>query len=95
MFQLIKKIFLELLTGLNNGSNHTKFVFLINQKCMTELSLINLNLNEHIHELHYYAFVVKLDGCVGSCNSLNVLSNEVCVQEKTKEINLSMFNMIT
>ena len=35
MFELIKKTFIGLLTGLFNGSNHTKFVPLSNQKCMT------------------------------------------------------------
>ena len=35
MFGLIKKIFIGLLTGLVNGSNHTKCVSLSNQKLMT------------------------------------------------------------
>ena len=34
MFGLIKKIFIGLLTGLVNGSNHTKCVLLSNRKCM-------------------------------------------------------------
>ena len=33
MFGLIKKVFIGLLTGLVNGSNHTKYVLLSNQKC--------------------------------------------------------------
>ena len=33
MFGLIKKIFIGLLTGLVNASNHTKCVLLSNQKC--------------------------------------------------------------
>ena len=33
--------------------------------------------------------------CVGSCNTLNDLSNKVCVLSKTKDLNLSVFNMIT
>ena len=44
---------------------------------------------------HYYPFTVKLDRCVGSCNTLNDLSNKVCVPNKTEDLNLSMFNMIT
>ena len=46
MFGLIKKIFIGLLTGLVNGSNHTKCVSLNNQKCMTQPTLINLHPNE-------------------------------------------------
>ena len=44
---------------------------------------------------HYYPFTVKLDRCVGSCNTLNDLSNKVCVPNKTEDLNLSVFNMIT
>ena len=45
-------------------------------------------------ELHYYPLAVKLDRCVGSCNTLNDLSNKVCVPNKTEDLNLSMFSMI-
>ena len=43
-------------------------------------ALINLHTNEYNQEFHYYPFAVKLDKCVGSCNTLNDLSNKVCVQ---------------
>ena len=95
MFGLIKKIFIGLLTGLVNGSNHTKCTSLSNQKCMTQPSIINLHPNEYSQEFHYYPFAVKLDRCVGSCNTLNDLSNKVCVPNKTKDLNLSIFNKIT
>ena len=36
MFGLIKKILFGLLTGLVDGSNHTKCVWLSNQKCMIQ-----------------------------------------------------------
>ena len=71
MFGLIKKIFIGLLTGLVNGSNHTKCVSLSNQECMTQPTLINLHPNEYSQEFHYYQFAVKLDECVGSCNTCN------------------------
>ena len=41
MFGLIEKIFIGLLTGLVNGSNHTKCVSSSNQKCMTQPTLVN------------------------------------------------------
>ena len=37
----------------------------------------------------------KLDRCVGSCNTLNDLSNNVYVPNKTENLILSMLNMIT
>ena len=43
MFRLIKKMFTGLLTGMVNGSNHTKCVLLSNQKCMIKFTLINLH----------------------------------------------------
>ena len=95
MFRLIKKIFMGLLISIIDASNHTKCVLLSNQKCMIQPTLINLHPNEYSQEFHYYPFTVKLDKCVGSCNTLNDLSNKVCVPNKTEDLNLSMFNMIT
>ena len=87
MFQVIKEIFTELLTNVVNASSHTKFVSLSNQKCTTQPTLINLRPNE-------YPFVVNPERCAGSCNTLNALSNKVCVPNKTEDLNLSVFNMI-
>ena len=43
MFQLIKKIFIGLLSSIVNASNHTKCVWLSNQKCMIQPTLVNLH----------------------------------------------------
>ena len=95
MFGLIKKIFIGLLTDLVNGFNHTKCVLLSNQKCMIQPTLINLHPNEYSQEFHYCPFAVKLDRCVGSCNTLNNLSTKVCAPNKTEDLILSVFNTIT
>ena len=95
MFGLIKKIFVGSLTGLVNGSNHTKCVLLSNQKCMIQPTLINLHPNEYSQEFHYYPFAVNLDQYVRSCNTLNDLSNKVCIPNKTEDLNLSVFIMVT
>ena len=94
MFGLIKKIFIGLLTGLVNGYNHRKCVWLSIQKCMTQPNLINLHPNEYSQEFQYYPFTAKLDTCVGSYNTLNDSSNKKCVQNKTEDLNLSVLNMI-
>ena len=39
--------------------------------------------------------MINLDRCIGSCSTLNELSNEVCVPNKTGDLNLSVLNMIT
>ena len=70
-------------------------MLLSNQKCIIQPTVINPNHNEYSQELHYYATAVKLDRCVGNCNTLNDFSNKVCVPNKTVDLNLSVFNMIT
>ena len=95
MFEIIKKIFIGLLISITNASNHTKCTSLSNQKYMNQPTLINLHPSEYSQEFRYYPFAIKLDRCVGSCNTLNDLSNKVCVPNKIEDLNLSVFNMIT
>ena len=96
---IIKKMSILLLSNIVNGSNHTKCMSLSNQKCIVQPTLINLYPNEYSQEFHYYSFAVKLDRCVGSCNTLNYLSNKVCVKihikNKYKKINKTDDHMIT
>ena len=94
MFGLIKKIFIGLLIIVANASNHAKCILLSNQKCVNQPTLINLCSNEYSQEFHYYSFPVKLDRCVGSCYTLNDLSNEVCFPNETEGLNLSIINII-
>ena len=61
MFGFIKKIFLGLSIDLVNASNHAKCVFLTNQKCTTQPTLINLHPNEYSEGLSYYPFAISLD----------------------------------
>ena len=70
-------------------------MFLNNQKCTTQPTLVNLHLNEYTQGLCYYLFAVNLDRYVGSCNTLNDLSNNVCVPNKAEDLNRSAFNMIS
>ena len=60
-----------------------------------QLTLINEHPNEYDQELQYYPIPVKLDRCVGSCNTLNDLSNIVCVPKKTEDSNIHVFTVIT
>ena len=83
MFKLIKIMFMGLLISIVNASNHKRCVSLSNLKCEIQPTFINLHPNEYDQEFHYYPFIVKLDKCVGSYNTLNDVSNKV------------VFNMIT
>ena len=85
MFGLLKKMFIGFLTSLVvNASSHTKCVSLSNQKCEIQATFINLHPDKYSQEFHYYPLIVKWDKCVGSCNTLNNLSNKVCAPNKKK-----------
>ena len=86
MFVFIKKMFISLLTGLVNASNHTKCVSLSNKKCMTQP-------NEYAQGLNYYPFAVNSDRYVGVCNTINNLCNKLCVPNKTADLNIHVFNI--
>ena len=96
MFGLSKRMFVLLLTSIVSVSNHAKGLSLSNQKCMTQPTSINLHPNEYSQELelHYYHFAVSVDRCAGSCNTLDDVSNRVCVANETEDLNLHIFNMI-
>ena len=88
-------MFMVILASIVNASTYTKCVSLSNQKCEIQPTFINLHRNEYSQELHCYPFIVKLDKFVGSCNTLNYLTNKVCVPDKTEDLNRIVFNMIT
>ena len=88
-------MFIVLWASIVNASNHTKCVSLSDEKCKIYPTLTNLHPNEYSQELHYYPFAVKFDKCIGSCDTLNDLSNRVCVPNKTENLNTHAFNMIT
>ena len=80
------------------NSHHLANLFLYplsNKNCKIQPTLNNLHPNEYSQELHYHPFVVKINRCVGSCNTLNNLYNKVCAPNKTEDLNLSVFSMIT
>ena len=62
---------------------------------MIQSTLTNLHANKYSQALHFYLYMVKLGRCVGRCNTLNDLSNKICVPNKTEALNLSIFNIIT
>ena len=95
IFGLIKKIFIVFLTSIVNASNHAKSVLLSNRKWEIQPTPISLHPNEYSEEFHYYPFVVRLNSCTRNCNTFNDLSNKVCAPNKTENLDLSIFNMIT
>ena len=62
---------------------------------MIQPTLVNLYPDECSQGLSCYPFAINLDKCVGSCNTLNDMSNKVCVPNKTEDLSFSVFNMIS
>ena len=85
MFELIKKAFIGLFTGLVNEFNHKKCVLLRNQKCMIQPTLVNSRPNEYSQELHHRPCTVKLDRCVRSCSTKtsSIIKHVLQIKQKT------------
>ena len=56
---------------------------------------IDLNPDEYNQGLPYDLFMVNLDKCTRSCNTLDDLSSKICVSNQIGNVNLSVFNMLT
>ena len=93
MLEFIQKIIIGLLTSLVNASNHTKCVFVTDQKYTLQPTSINVHPNEYTKGLRYYPFEVNLDRVV-EVNTFTDLSIKVCVLNKIEDLNLNMLNMI-
>ena len=50
-----------------------------NEQCKTRPALTDLN----PVELNYYLFMIGLDKCSGSCDTLTEISARICVPNKT------------
>ena len=73
------------------GSLATKCMSLNNEQCRTRPFLIDSN----PVELKYYHYFVTLDKSNGSRNTLNEISDIICLSNKTENVNLNVFNLIT
>ena len=62
-----------------------------NGQCKTRPFLIDLN----IVELKHYPYIITLDKCNGSYKTLTEISDRICVANKTENVNLNVFNLIT
>ena len=82
------------LASIVNASDNIKCIFLNNQECMTQPTLINFYPNKYIQGPFYYSLAINLERSMGNCNTVNDLSNRDYVKKKT-DLNLNVFNMIT
>ena len=92
MFSFIKQVFIVLLSF--SGSLDS-IVYAQNIYPYIINNLINLHPNEYVQRLIHYPFAVNLNICIEIFNTLNYFSNRVCVPNKTKNLNLELFDMTT
>ena len=74
-----------------SGSLTTKSMSLNNEQCETRSALFDLN----SVELNCYPFIINVDKCNKTCNTLTKISGRICVPHETEELNLILINMIT
>ena len=60
-----------------------------NQEC--KIRLININSNEPI----FYPYIIKVNKCSGSCNSINDPYAKLCGPDVVKNINVKVFNLMS
>ena len=89
MFKFIIQAFVTLLSF--SGSLAAKCICLNNEPCLSRLTLTDFTNSN----LNCYLFMVSLDRCNGSFNTLHDLSRIICFPNKTEDVNLNVFNMIT
>ena len=63
----------------------------LNESCLVRPVLIDFNPNKR----HYNPFMVRLDRRSRNCNTLDDAAGRICVPNKTENVNLNVFNMLT
>ena len=80
----------SLAAGIINASKYIKCISLKNQQCLIQITLIDFHSNKYGQELHHYPFVVVLDRCLGSFDTVNDLPNRIYVPEKLNQYVLNI-----
>ena len=62
---------------------------------MTKPTLTDLNPDEYSQGLDQYPFVANSNRCYGIYNTIDDPSGKICLQNKTENVNISVFNVIT
>ena len=85
----MKQVSTELLVF--GRSRAMKYVFLNNQSFNVSSMFVNVNFNEPI----YYPFVVSVNKCIGSCNTIDDAFAWIRVSNKASNMNARVFNLMS
>ena len=92
MIRLIKPMYIILVLVMLwfGGPLAIKSISRNNQSFLVKPTLIDLNLGE----IHSYPFLISMDRCDGSCNTVKNPFGRICVPNKMEGVNLKVFNTI-
>ena len=71
-------------------TNSLKCYSLDNQECKIRPEIINVNNKEPI----FYPYIIKMNGCVGSCNTIGDPCGKLCFANDIENIGLKVFNLL-
>ena len=94
MFGIIKKAFISALAFFNHNillTNSLKCYSLDNQECKIRPEIIRFNNKEPI----FYPYKIKVNRCVGSCNTIDDPYGKTCYANDIENIGLKVFNLLT
>ena len=69
-----------------------EYVSVVNQKCMSRSKI--LDVNEGIGEALFYPYIVLVNKCSGSCNTLDNPMSKICVPKVIKNVNINIYNFL-
>ena len=94
MFGIIRKAFISTLAFFNHNillTNSLKCYSLDNQECKIRPEIIIVNNKEPI----FYHNKIKVNRCVGSCNTIDDPYGKTCLANDTENIGLKVFNLLS
>ena len=94
MFGIIKKVFISTLAFFSHNillTNSLKCYSLDNQECKIKPEIINVNNKGLI----FYPYKIKMNRCVGSCNTIDDRYGKTCFANDIENIGLKVFNLLS
>ena len=92
VFSFVKKVFvlgLAVLSGSITGALYC--VSVNNQKCKGRPKVVDINSNSPM----FCLFSIKVNKCIGNCNSINDPYASICFPDTAKDLNVRVFNLMS
>ena len=73
------------------GVNSLTCISMNNQKCKVRPQIVNVNRYRHV----FFPFSIKISKCSDNCNNINDPYAKMCVPDKIKNLNVTVFKLIS